>query len=129
MHQLFHQHVLIKAHVTTPPRSEDSLNQWLRDLVLAVGMQVCLEPHSIYVSQPGNEGLTGNIGLETSHAAIHIWDEQSPALVQMDLYSCREFSNETVLELLNKFGGIDYELMTIDRNEGFVIVEHRKGTF
>ena len=29
--------------------------------------------------------------IETSHIAMHIWDEPKPALMQFDVYSCGEF--------------------------------------
>ena len=124
MKELHHQHVLIKAHVVNPPRSEEALNQWLRETVAAVRMQVCIEPRSFYVSIPGNEGLTGQIGLSTSHLAVHIWDEVQPAMVQLDLYSCAPFESWEVLDMLRKWGLIDAELMMIDRNRGFVVTEH-----
>jgi len=39
---------------------------------------------------PGNQGLTSVTIIETSHIAVHVWDEVSPALMQMDVYSCAE---------------------------------------
>lgn len=126
MKDLFHQHLLLKAYVTEPPRSEEALNNWLLDLVAAVRMQVAIEPRSFYVATPGNEGLTGQIGLSTSHAAVHVWDHVSPGMVQMDLYSCSCFENEEVLNLVRRWGLLEYELMTINRNDGFVITEHTK---
>ena len=29
--------------------------------------------------------------IETSHIAIHVWDEPVPAMMQLDVYSCAEF--------------------------------------
>lgn len=108
------------------PWSAEALNEWLVRLVEAINMKVCIEPRSVYVDKVGNEGLTGQIGLETSHASIHIWDAQVPALVQMDVYSCRCFNNEMVLELLREFDLIEAELMSIDRASGFEVFEHYK---
>jgi S-adenosylmethionine/arginine decarboxylase-like enzyme len=127
MKLLFHQHLLVKAYVETPPRSEETLNQWLRDVVAAVRMNVCIEPRSFYVDIPGNEGLTGQIGLSTSHLSIHIWDEVQPAMVQCDLYSCSCFETKEVLDMLRPWGLLGYEAMTIDRNENFKVVEHLMG--
>ena len=124
---LFHQHLLVRCHVERPPIAECELNDWLTQLVAKVGMKVCLPPHSKFVDTIGNEGLTGNIGLETSHAALHCWSDVEPALIQMDLYSCKEFDTSTVIEHLNTWGVIDYELMEIDRNDGFSITQHFGG--
>lgn len=124
--QATHQHLLIRATVNSAPNDAEVLNNWLIRLVEAIGMKVCIDPRSVYVSEPGNEGLTGQIGLETSHASIHIWDAESPALVQMDVYSCRCFNNQMVLELLKEFDLIEAELMSIDRADGFSVFEHYK---
>lgn len=100
------------------------MNQWLRDLVSAIDMKVCIEPRTVYVDTPGNRGLTAQIGIETSHIAIHVWDEDAPGMLQMDVYSCKPFEHETVLKAIRQFGMVGYEMMAIDRNEGFKVTEH-----
>jgi S-adenosylmethionine/arginine decarboxylase-like enzyme len=122
MVQPVHQHLLIRAHVTNPPREVEVANQWVRRLVEAIDMKICIEPRSIYVDVPGNEGLTGQVGIETSHIAYHIWDAESPALVQMDVYSCKGFKEATVLELLGEWGIVDIQTLLIDRNIGFELL-------
>jgi S-adenosylmethionine/arginine decarboxylase-like enzyme len=87
-------------------------------------MNVCIEARSFYVDTPGNEGLTGQIGLSTSHIAIHIWDNVSPALVQMDVYSCKPFDNNTIIKELNKWKLSKFEFLSLDRSEGFKIIGH-----
>ena len=65
-------------------------------------MKIIKGPYASYVSKEGNRGITGVVMIETSHIAIHIWDEVSPALVQCDVYSCAEFSsNEVLAEFLD----------------------------
>ena len=77
----YHQHLLIKCWVTNPPKKEELLNKWFTYLVETVGMKVVAGPTSVYVSDPGNEGLTGTVTLATSHASIHIWDNAEPPMV------------------------------------------------
>jgi S-adenosylmethionine/arginine decarboxylase-like enzyme len=89
-------------------------------------MVVVAGPTSIYVDEPGNEGITGTITLATSHAAIHIWDANTPSLVQFDIYSCKEYSIETVLDHLNEFGLVEYDWIYIDRNKGLEPVSRGK---
>lgn len=113
-----HLHLITRAHVEHPPTSEEELNDWLTELVSLVGMQVVAGPTSVYVSEPGNEGVTGTITLATSHASIHVWDHEHPSLVQFDIYSCKEFSKETVFDHLNKFRIVDLQWIYIDRNSG-----------
>lgn len=121
-----HLHLLVKGCIKFPPREEEDLNIWLRSLVEKVRMVVVAGPTSIYVEEPGNEGITGTVTLATSHAAIHIWDRTEPPFFQFDLYSCSEFSVEEVLEHLNEFELISYEFMFIDRNNEMKILRHFK---
>lgn len=113
----FHQHLLIKGHFENPPREEAILNQWFVDLVKKVGMEVVAGPTSVYVSEPGNEGLTGTVTLATSHASIHVWDNYQPYMFQFDIYSCKCFDLETVKDHLDQFGLLGGQWMMIDRND------------
>ena len=114
----YHQHLLVKSIVKNPPKDVDVLNKWFVDLVDSVGMKVVAGPTSVYVSDPGNEGLTGTITLATSHASIHIWDNLSTPMFQFDIYSCKEFTLEQVMNNFKEWGVIHSEWMMIDRNKG-----------
>lgn len=126
MEKLEHKHILIKANVLKPPMSEIELNTWFKELVDNINMKVCIEPRSSYVADVGNRGITGVCGIQTSHIALHAWDEMSPSVIQMDVYSCRDFEPETVLKKLNDFVMVDYEMMLIDREDGFKVLKHDK---
>lgn len=123
-----HLHLLVKGHMKNPPKSEEVLNQWFKELVNKVRMVVVAGPTSVYVDEPGNEGITGTVTLATSHAAIHVWDKQDPAMFQFDIYSCSCFEASEVLEHLNKFELTDCEWLFIDRNEGLKITDSGKST-
>jgi len=112
----YHQHLLVKCWVTNPPKKEELLNKWFTYLVERVGMKVVAGPTSVYVSDPGNEGLTGTVTLATSHASIHIWDNAEPPMVQFDIYSCKEFTLEQVMKCFDPWGLIKAEWVMIDRN-------------
>jgi S-adenosylmethionine/arginine decarboxylase-like enzyme len=114
----FHQHLLIKGYLQTPPKEVETLNQWFIDLVHKVNMEVVGGPTSVYVDAPGNEGLTGTVTLATSHASIHIWDSEHPYMFQFDIYSCKCFDLDAIKEHLDQFGLIAGDWMMIDRNEG-----------
>jgi S-adenosylmethionine/arginine decarboxylase-like enzyme len=105
-----------------PPISEEILNDWFIRLVQKVRMVVVGGPTSVYVNEPGNEGVTGTVTLATSHSSIHVWDHEDPAKFQFDIYSCSCFSAEEVLAHLDEFGLIEYEWIYIDRNEGLNLV-------
>ena len=92
-----HKHLIIRAEVNRPLVTEKSVRQWLRNLVKKIDMNIIKGPYASYVSKEGNRGVTGVVMIETSHISIHIWDEDKPALVQCDVYSCAEFSSNEVL--------------------------------
>jgi S-adenosylmethionine/arginine decarboxylase-like enzyme len=113
-----HLHLLVKGYITNPPKSEEVLNQWFRELVNKVGMVVVAGPTSVYVSEPGNEGITGTVTLATSHASIHVWDAIHPSMFQFDLYSCSDFTPEQVLNHINEhFNLQSATYQFIDRND------------
>ena len=92
-----HKHLIIRAEVIRPITSEKEIKKWLRKLVKKIDMNIIKGPYAAYVSKEGNRGITAIVMIETSHIAIHVWDEVSPALVQCDVYSCAEFSSSEVL--------------------------------
>jgi len=113
----YHQHLLMKIWIQNPPKEVEVLNKWFVDLVHKVKMEVVGGPTSVYVDYPGNEGLTGTVTLATSHASIHIWDHYNPAMAQFDIYSCKCFALEDVIEQFEPWGVLKYEWVMIDRNE------------
>jgi S-adenosylmethionine/arginine decarboxylase-like enzyme len=112
----YHQHLLLKCLVKNPPKKEEVLNDWFVNLVETVGMKVVAGPTSVYVSEPGNEGLTGTVTLATSHASIHIWDSIEIPMLQFDIYSCKCFTLEQVMDCFKPWGLIKAEWVMIDRN-------------
>ena len=112
-----HLHLLVKGNIKTPPKTEKMLNIWFSQLVNNVGMKVVAGPTSVYVNEPGNEGITGTVTLATSHASIHVWDMDNPPMFQFDLYSCSEFTAKQVLDHIDDwFGLIEAHYQMIDRN-------------
>jgi S-adenosylmethionine/arginine decarboxylase-like enzyme len=112
-----HLHLLVKGYIKSPPQTEKVLNEWLEQLVEKVGMKVVAGPTSVYVNEPGNEGITGTVTLATSHSSIHVWDAQNPAMFQFDLYSCSQFTPDQVLEHINEWFILETAYWSfIDRN-------------
>jgi S-adenosylmethionine/arginine decarboxylase-like enzyme len=113
-----HLHLLVKGYLLNPPKTEDTLNNWLSELVNTVGMKVVAGPTSVYVNEPGNEGVTGTITLATSHAAIHVWDAEEPAMFQFDIYSCKDYDPNIVLNHIDQHFDLKEAYWSfIDRNE------------
>ena len=76
-------------------------------------------PVASYSKMPGNKGLTAFAIIETSHIAMHIWDETNPALVQLDVYTCGPFEPQSVLDLLQELKPTKVEFKYLDREKGF----------
>ena len=124
-----HLHLLVKGYLKSPPKNEKILNIFFNELVKEVGMKVVAGPTSVYVSEPGNEGMTGTVTLATSHASIHVWDATKPSVFQFDLYSCSEFTAKQVFDELDEWFGLEsayYQF--IDRN-GDTFVEIESGVW
>ena len=60
--------------------------------------------------------------IETSHVAIHIWDEQSPKLMQLDVYTCGELDTQIVFDALDKFDPVKIDFKYLDRENEFIQV-------
>ena len=112
-----HLHLLVKGYIKTPPKTDKVLNIWFTQLVQNVGMKVVAGPTSVYVNEPGNEGITGTVTLATSHASIHVWDNETPAMFQFDLYSCSDYKPKDVLKHIDDWFGLkEAHWQFIDRN-------------
>ena len=77
-----HKHLIIRAETEKTPTDPKWLHSWLVDLVSDIKMDICQGPITAYVDVPGNKGLTGVVIIETSHIAVHIWDEINPGLYE-----------------------------------------------
>ena len=71
----------------------------------------------------GNKGLTAFAIIETSHIAMHIWDEPNPALVQLDVYTCGPFNPQEVLDVLNVMEPVKVDYKYLDRENNFKELE------
>jgi S-adenosylmethionine/arginine decarboxylase-like enzyme len=114
---LQHQHIVIRAYVNKPPMATDLIESWLKDLIQAIDMKILSGPHAVYLDKEGNRGLTAVTIIETSHIAIHVWDEEKPGLIQLDVYSCKEFDKQTVFEKFAQFEPVSVEWFMMDRTE------------
>ena len=113
-----HKHLIIRAEVNRPITSEKEIKKWLRNVVKKIDMKIIKGPYAAYVSKEGNRGVTGVVMIETSHIAMHVWDEERPALVQCDVYSCAEFSSNEVLAEFLPMDVVKIDSILLDRASG-----------
>jgi S-adenosylmethionine/arginine decarboxylase-like enzyme len=122
MTKILHNHLLMNGQAYQPPRDVESVKAWLTQLVSDIGMKIVTGPHAHYVEAEGNRGITAAVCIETSHIAFHVWDEEVPARVQFDLYTCSTLPTDAVLEACEKyFDLVDYHYVVLNREDGFVI--------
>jgi|TARA_B000000609_G_scaffold137642_1_gene114243 S-adenosylmethionine/arginine decarboxylase-like enzyme len=73
-------------------------------------------PHVAYCAVPGNRGVTGVVVIETSHIALHVWDETDPALLQLDVYTCSELDPKIIADCLHEWRPTAIEYKFLDRD-------------
>lgn len=116
MQDLDHKHILITAHFMEPPRDIPFLKNWVEKLVDVIDMKILVSPNLVYCDTEGNEGITGTTVIETSHCAFHIWDNGNPPVMQFDLYSCKRFDPNAVVDMFAELGAVNLTWTLIDRN-------------
>jgi S-adenosylmethionine/arginine decarboxylase-like enzyme len=95
----------------------------MEKLIESQGMSILSGPHVAYVDKVGNRGLTGVAIIETSHVAIHIWDETSPALVQLDFYTCGTLDKDAILSAIKPWGVVKNAFLVLDREKDVEALE------
>lgn len=119
MENVKHKHLLIRAEVNKPPASEEHIIFWLKNLIKKINMKILAGPYATKVTKTGNAGITGVAIIETSHVVIHTWDENNPALIQLDVYSCKDFKKSDILECLEEFETVQVDYKYFDRENNF----------
>jgi S-adenosylmethionine/arginine decarboxylase-like enzyme len=118
-----HNHLLVNGYTNTPFDHEALTINWMKGLVEEIGMKVVQGPYASYVEKLGNRGITAAVMIETSHIAMHIWDEQEPAFVQFDLYTCSTLPVRQVINKLeNDLGLFEHTSLVLERSNGFNII-------
>ena len=120
-----HKHLIVRADIGKCPKEEElnKISDWIRSLIKKIDMKLLAGPYTTYVNEKGNKGMTSVAIIETSHIALHIWDETSPGLMQLDVYSCANFNPQEVFEKVNEiFQTIKMEYKFLDREKELVEV-------
>jgi S-adenosylmethionine/arginine decarboxylase-like enzyme len=118
---LFHKHLIIRAEVNNPLMSAEKVSQeWMPALIDKIGMKILMGPYAVYSNVVGNRGLTAVTIIETSHIAMHIWDEMSPALMQLDVYTCGSLDPYDIVDSIAEFDPVSIEMKYLDREHNLV---------
>ena len=118
-----HKHLIIRAEANRVPTDEEQLTEWLKDFIDYIDMKILMGPYVKYCNVEGNRGITGIAVIETSHIAIHVWDEPNPALMQIDVYSCAEFDVDEIAEKIKSdFDVIKLDYKYLNRETGLIVL-------
>ena len=116
---LAHQHLIVIADVNNPLDHARYAEQWMSRLVDNMNMTVLIPPQAVYCEMVGNRGLTGICAIETSHVAIHMWDEPHPAMMQLDVYTCSDLDLRVVWDAIEEFEPVAIKYKFYDRDKEF----------
>ena len=123
---LNHSHLLVIARsIHNPPSTTEAAISWLGRLTELVNMKIFFGPEAKYCTAIDNEGVTGLVCIETSHASLHCWDSVDNPYIQCDLYSCMPFDVDVVLNHVAAFDPEETEYMVVDRNSGLKVIDHK----
>ena len=120
-----HKHLIVRADIGWCPQEEDlnKISDWIRNLIRKIDMQLLAGPYTTYVNEKDNKGMTSVAIIETSHIALHIWDEVKPGLMQLDVYSCADFNPQDIFDMVNAlFKTVKIEYKFLDREKELVEV-------
>ena len=120
---LEHKHLIVRAELEEPPYSAIEIKTWMKNLVDKIGMNILMGPYAIYSDMEGNQGLTAVTIIETSHIALHVWDEAEPALMQLDVYTCSTLNIEDVFAAIKEFSPTKVEYKYIDRENELTLLD------
>lgn len=129
---LKHKQLIMALEVKWPPKDAAEAKHFLSflikriDMAIAASSELPENPIGYYCELPGNEGVTAVGILETSHCALHSWNLDSPAKLQFDLYSCKEFDVPYIISLCNSFGILNGTYLVIDRDAELKVIASGK---
>ena len=118
MQPLVHKHLIVRAEVKNPPHNEEKAKEFLKELINGIHMKILFGPEARYVDRVGNKGLTCFAIIETSHIVMHTWDENAPAIMQLDVYTCSVLNTDVVFNFLKQFDPVKIDYKYLDRENG-----------
>lgn len=119
---LEHKHLIVRAELLSPPQCADDIKGWMSTLVGRINMKILMGPYAVYSDMVGNRGLTAVTIIETSHIALHVWDEVEPALMQLDVYTCSTLNTSDVFDAIQCWNPTKVEYKYIDRENELTLL-------
>jgi S-adenosylmethionine/arginine decarboxylase-like enzyme len=118
---LVHKHLIVRATLGYCPDNPEWVKEWLAHLVNVIDMKILSGPHVARVDNVvGNIGCTGVVIIETSHIAVHFWEETG--LMQLDVYTCGQFNKDLIFRELACLEPTHMDFKFLDREYGLIEV-------
>ena len=108
---LIHKHLIVTGHFEKEV-DYTRLYDLNHVLIKELDMKVLSGPHVSYCKDKDNEGWTMMTAITTSHIILHTWDTGH---FQLDIYSCKKYSVDKVLQVLKKHNFYSKKEQLIDR--------------
>lgn len=83
-----------------PIKSVKENDKFVKDIAKLLDMEIISGPHSKYISDKGNEGVSSVSIIKTSHICVHSWDKVTPGVIHLDIFSCKQFSVSKIKSFL-----------------------------
>lgn len=135
-----HKHLIIQAFVKKPPKKEDerTIEAWLTKIVHDMGMEVLRPATAEYCAQVGNEGMTADILITTSHMVLHTWDTITEdyhseddgvdpeikekyglmPFIEFDIYTCSDLDIQMAIDAVQIFEPVHLTYFYMNRKGG-----------
>jgi S-adenosylmethionine/arginine decarboxylase-like enzyme len=114
-----HLHTLIRAKLKNAPTDTKQADEFLTTLVEKIKMNILMGPYNVKCETVGNEGFTGAVIIDTSHATFHHWEKEDGHLMMADVYSCKDYDPEVVVAHIKEYFGLNSVQYTVfDRSNG-----------
>ena len=129
---LKHEQLVIDALVRNGIVDSSRIRELMIELVDRIGMKLLepdgtgpwTNPNASYCTIPGNRGVTCSAIIETSHIALHVWDEPNPAKFHLDVYTCSCLDPEWVFGwMADHFDPVSAHGYFIDRDNDRVTIK------
>jgi S-adenosylmethionine decarboxylase len=102
--QYWGYHLILDCHACDVPsiQSKENIYNWIKKLVKAIDMEPIGEPRIEYTAEqfPDKAGFTAIQVIVTSSIVAHFVD--STGDVYIDVFSCKEFDNATVIKTIDE---------------------------
>ena len=117
-----HQHLIVRAEIKKPFISTNNVEKWIANIIQKLNMKIMMGPFAKYCDTIGNRGITCVAIIETSHVVLHIWDEDKPGVMQLDVYTCSNLDKQIIFDAIEFFEPTRIDYKYLDRKSNLTFL-------